>query len=321
MTTNAPVVVTGASGRIGREVCAALRDAGYRVVAVTRSETPPPQADEHIQITSLARVPLLTTVPSAVIHLAAEAREPTRMTEVNVGGCEAMLDWATRQAVPRFVYVSSVGIYGPRRSGTVTPGTPPAPANEYERTKAEAEQLVRAAEAAGRIGVTVLQPSNVFGIGPGWRNPLLGFIRSIARGRFLYVGHADDPVFNYVPAADVGRACAAVLGPQAIGRTFILNDPLPLRAAVEIIADALRVAPPRRRIPYPAAWGMALALEAVRLLARGAVPFDLAKLRELTNRTVYQGSDITAVLGFRYATGTVQGLRTLVAHYRAQALI
>lgn len=314
------VVITGATGRLGRPVCKAFHNAGYRVAAVTRQSTAGLEADDVLTASDLGRIPAPTSPPSAVVHLAAETADEAYMFDVNVRGSEAMLDWAVRHRARQFIYMSSVGVYGPKCHGVVTPAKARRPGNTYERTKTVAEELVLRIGSSGALPVTVLQPSNVFGVGPQWSLPLLGLMRSISRGRFRYVGRQESP-FNYVEVRDVAHACVEALRPEAHGRTFILNDPVPLSRVVEIVADAASVEPPRRRLPYGVALSAAATLSGFALVSRRSVPLDLARLRALTSQTTYDGSDIKATLGFRYAIGTERGIRELAHHYRDLSLL
>jgi dihydroflavonol-4-reductase len=258
--------------------------------------------------------------PAAVVHLAAETNNQAHMFDVNVRGSAAVLEWAVRHRATQFIYMSSVGVYGPTCQGLVTPAMARRPETTYERTKAEAEELVLRIGLSGKLAVTMLQPSSVFGAGPEWARPLVGFMRSVSRGRFRYLGR-KEAYFNYVDARDVARACVEVLRPEAYGRTFILNDPLPLSRVVAIVAGAAGIKPPRSRLPYAIALPVAATLSGLAVLSRRPVPLDLGRFRALTNRTTYDGSDIQVRLGFRYSVGTERGLRELAHHYRALLLL
>ena len=317
---DALVVVTGASGRLGTEICVAFRKAGYRVAGVIRGASGATDLDETLRIECFSKVPAPSRPPAAVIHAAAESRDPSRMVEVNVRGCEQMLEWAATYGSSRFIHISSIGVYGPHRRGTITPHTPYAPADEYERTKAAAEAEVRKAAAAGRLGTTVIQPGMMFGAGPRWELPLLGFIRSVVNQRFIHVG-SDEARFNYVDVRDVAAACVAALSPEAAGETFIVNDPLSVREAVETIASAAHVPAPRRRMPYAVAWLLAAGTQAAAAAVRRRGPLDLTRLQHFTTRTIYDGSPIRSRLGFVYPVGTRRGLADLVHHYRARSLL
>lgn len=314
------VVLTGITGRLGRSVAPALAAAGYRVIGLTRQTTGERLADELLRISTFDDLPRLTSAPAAVVHLAAETRDVARMEDVNVRGSQRLLEWSIAQSAGQFVYVSSVGVYGPRSAGVVTPASDHRPANEYERTKDAAERLVSAPRAGGDMPVTILQPSNVFGTGPGWGHPLLGFIRSIAGGRFRYIGR-KPAVFNYVDVRDVAAAAVAVLCPAAYERTFIVNDAISLADAVGVVARAADVPAPTSRIPYSVARIAADACDALARVTGRRFPLTIGRVSELTNRARYDGSEIGAALGFNYPIGTARGLSDLVCAYRKQALL
>ena len=314
------IVITGATGRLGRAVCAAFHNAGYRVVAVARRDTASVEVGEVLTAPSLDQIPAPSSPPLAVVHLAAETADEAAMFDTNVRGSQAILNWAVRHRAQHFIYMSSVVVYGSDCHGLVTPATARRPGNTYERTKAAAEEAVQRVGLSGALRVTVLQPSNVFGIGPRWSMPLLGLMRSISRRRFRYVGR-DEAQFNYVEVRDVARSCVEVLRLEAHGRTFILNDPIPLPRVVEIVALAAGVEPPRHRLPYAVAFTAAAALNGLAHATRRPVPLDLGRLRALTSRAVYDGSDIEATLGFRYSIGTERGIRELAHHYRDRSLL
>jgi nucleoside-diphosphate-sugar epimerase len=314
------VVITGATGRLGRSVCAAFRTAGYHVAAVTRKTSHQLDVDELLTAFDLKHIPPPSSQPAAVVHLAAETSRESAMFDVNVAGSQAIVEWALRHQARQVIYMSSVGVYGSKHAGLVTPAMVRRPANTYEKTKTVAEELILKIGSGGSLPVTVLQPSNVFGVGSEWPTPLLQLMRTISRGRFMYVGREATP-FNYVDVRDVAQACVAALGTDAHGRTFILNDPLPLSRVVEIVADAAEVKPPSRRLPYAVAFTAAAAMSGVSLLSGRQVPIDLSRLRALTNQTTYDGSDITTTLGFRYPVGTDRGLQELAHHYRDLSLL
>lgn len=314
------VVVTGATGRLGRSVCEAYRRAGCEVAAVTRRATHDLDVEYVLSAPDLKNVPAPAREPAAVVHLAAETTCDAAMFAVNVDGTRAIVEWALRHHARQLIYMSSVGVYGARCRGLVTPAMVRRPANTYERSKTVAEDLVLRLGSGASLPVTVLQPSNVFGIGSEWRHPLLQLMRTITRGRFRYIGRTATS-FNYVDARDVAQACVAALRSDAYGRTFILNDPIPLSRAVEIVADAAAVKPPAGRLPYGIALAAAAAMSGVAAVSRRPVPIDLPRLRALTRDTTYDGSDITKTLGFIYPIGTARGLRDLARYYREQSLL
>src|SRR5207244_2675625 len=150
------VVITGATGRLGRSVCAAFRSAGYHVAAVIRGTSDHVEADEVLTASDLRNVPAPRSEPTAVVHLAAEISRESAMFRVNVDGSKAILQWALRHHAGQVIYMSSVGVYGTKRRGVVTTTMPRRPGNTYERTKTVAEDVLLRLGTDVSLPVTVL---------------------------------------------------------------------------------------------------------------------------------------------------------------------
>ena len=136
------VLVTGASGFVGRAVCAALAQAGYKPRPVGRHDvgeihrgTDWGQALQDCQ---------------AVVHLAARvhimgpdsAKGEDAFREVNLHGTANLVRQAADRGIGRFVFMSTIKVLG-ENGVEVTPDDPPAPFDAYAVSKTEAEAAVR----------------------------------------------------------------------------------------------------------------------------------------------------------------------------------
>ena len=254
----------------------------------------------------------------AVLHIAGEKREERRMWEVNHRGTRKLIEAAARAGVDRFVYVSSVGVYGaPKHAGVVDASHPRTPGNVYESSKNAGEAAVR--ELCPRLGMefVVVQPTNVLAHAPGGPCPLLGLMSAIQSGRFAYIG-AGDPCVNYVHVDDVASAIAVALASGANGATYIVNTPAHLSALAGWIAAELDVSAPTRRIPAWLGEGLGRMGSALQRVAGRGMPFTTQRYRELTNTTVYDGDGLVRELGFRYPIGIEAATRALVNTYRGE---
>jgi UDP-glucose 4-epimerase len=166
------VLVTGASGFIGRSLVAALAKEGYPVRAAARGpEAIPPAAGvTPVALPDLARpvdwAGLLGGV-SHVVHLAGLAHAPgvladdvyMRITALAAG---ELADAAARAKVQRLIFVSSVRAQaGLSADHAITETDVPAPTDAYGRSKREAERLIEASGAP----FTILRPAVVYGPG------------------------------------------------------------------------------------------------------------------------------------------------------------
>jgi dihydroflavonol-4-reductase len=253
-----------------------------------------------------------------VIHLAGEKSDCARMWAVNHEGTRKLVEAAGRAGVRRFVYLSSVGVYGVRKhAGMVDRNHPRTPRNTYEASKNAGEECVR--ELCPRLGIehVIVQPTNVIGHVPGRSYPLIGLMRIIRSGRFIWFGRLD-PWVNYVAVEDVAALLLAASSRGRDGGTYIVNTPARLREVVEWVSSELELPAPILRLP---AWIGALAGAAggaMERVACRAMAFNAQRYLELTNTTIYDGASATAALGFTYPVGIEQTIRNLVRAYRAE---
>jgi dephospho-CoA kinase len=224
--------------------------------------------------------------------------EPT-MRRVNVAGTRTVLDLARDAArLERLVHWSTTNVSG-SRDGTVYEEDLEAGQkfhNGYERTKYDAEKLVRNAMRA--LPVTILRPSTIVGDsrtgeidrldGPYY---LMVLIATNASGlRLPILGRGDAPL-HVVPIDYVIDAAWQVAQSRgAAGKTFHLVDPQPLsaRAVFDGVAEHAKTEKPRGHIPRPIARAV-LRTPGLARLGRGPLTF-----LDLIDHTVHYDQTNTA---------------------------
>jgi nucleoside-diphosphate-sugar epimerase len=167
-----PVLLTGATGFVGRALWEALAHAGARVFAVGRDPVLLARAaagkpESRIVAADLARPGVLaalhrTTAPAVLFNLAGYGVRPTERDHALSLRINAALPVEAAQAASgssngwtgqRLVHVGSAFEYG-CVEGTVTEGTDPAPATQYGLHKLEGTRRVAEARAAGARATT-----------------------------------------------------------------------------------------------------------------------------------------------------------------------
>lgn len=234
------ILVTGASGFIGRPLVSALVAAGHNVrVAVRRSISFSANV-EILQIPDLTAPidwPPLLAECETVIHAAglAHVRSSELHDSVNHLATARLATEAAAAGIAHFVYISSIGAQsGPAADHVLTERDPPRPTDSYGRSKLAAEMAIHGAG----VPYTVFRPVLTYGAGvKGNMGALLRLAASpwpLPFGAFVN-RRSLLAVWNLISAIQF-----AIETPAALGETYVICDPNPLTLA-EII-ETLRAA-------------------------------------------------------------------------------
>lgn len=260
MSGRGRVLVTGASGFIGRATVKALHDAGYDVRAAARAPTfDAPKGVEAVLLPDLAGPfdarPLVDGM-DYVVHLAGLAHATTTIPEAvyQTVNCAAAAELARASAalgVKRFILVSSVRAQtGPAAAVPVREDQEPSPTDAYGRSKLAAERAVARAWDGVPPRWVVLRPVLVYG--PGVKGNMALLLR-LARSRWtlpfasLKGRRSLLSIGNFAGAIRHCLVCE-----QVLGGTFLVADGTPVTVAE--ILSSLRLGLGRRPnlIPFPA---------------------------------------------------------------------
>lgn len=269
------VIVTGAAGNLGIRLLSLLSD--FKVYAVDVTAPPSSLAVEYHRLdladprSSAALVQLLRdSNAAAVVHLAFII-DPVRMGvldvplmwKINVAGTERVIDAIaeanrTGSQVARFIYPSSVSVYGPDTPANVTEDYPMgAHTLTYAMHKQEAEKLLdrKAAKLAG-CSTYILRP-HIYA-GASMQNYLVGALRGTPTGRgrlgkwmrdhsvrlplLLPMGREYlEKEFQFVHVDDVARVIAFLLRRKEPARERVVLN-VPGKGPAITLRDAARLA-------------------------------------------------------------------------------
>ena len=174
MSERKPVVlVTGASGFVGRHVVPALTSAGWSVRRAVRS--PEGGDDETVIETIGADTDWQAALEGvdAVVHLAArvhhkhEEHAVQLYRNVNIAGTLHLARSAAKAGVGQFIFVSTVLVHGRSNEGRApfSESDILTPRGLYGMSKAAAEAGLRTLSRDGEMKISVIRPPLVYGAG------------------------------------------------------------------------------------------------------------------------------------------------------------
>jgi nucleoside-diphosphate-sugar epimerase len=312
------VLVTGASGFVGRALCAALSMQGHLVRSATRTSPDRPQSPSFA-VGSIGpdtdwRAALAGC--DAVVHLAAHVHGMRRQAadaagdfhRVNVEGSENLARQAARAGVRRFVFLSSVKVNGEDSAERAfVESDPVMPMDAYGASKAEAEKRLRIISAETGMEVVVVRPPLVYG--PGVKANFLSLLRAVDSGLPLPLSSISNLRSLVYVANLVDALGACLMHPAAANRTFFVSDDHDLSTPqlIREIAAALGKRPLLFPVPVALLRGAGLLTGRAEQIARltGSMQVDI--------------SSIKAALDWQPPFSLQQGLAQTASWYRARS--
>jgi len=203
------ILVTGGRGFIGRALVKLIQRKGYSVVSLDR--VPVADAAEtggeeiHLDLTDVAQLRgvLEHQRIRKIVHLAAilptaAQRNPVRATEVNVQGSLHLLELAREFNVRRFVFGSSLSVYGTYPADqTVSEDDRAAPEDLYGAAKLYVEQLGQSYRECHGLEFVSLRVGRV--VGPGaqsvsspWRSEIFELLKADYRAEISLPYRASE---------------------------------------------------------------------------------------------------------------------------------
>lgn len=216
------VLVTGGTGFTGKALVQRLLGMGHEVVALDYKEGLKSQelrdwgaevvlgsvTDQDVVRRAMKGVEL-------VHHVAAAFREmnvpDTYYHEVNVGGTRNVLEAALAEGVRKVIYCSTCGVHGNVDHPPAGEDAPIQPADYYQRTKWEAEPVVREFNDRG-LETVILRPAAIYG--PGDPERFFLIFKRVAKGVFPMFGsgrtyyhplYIDNLIDAFILAMENGR--------------------------------------------------------------------------------------------------------------------
>jgi GDP-4-dehydro-6-deoxy-D-mannose reductase len=235
-------LVTGASGFVGRYLCAELRSRGAEVIETSHAGEGALRFD--LRDAAAVASAVADARADVVFHLAAQAsvseaaREPVVTYDVNVLGTARLID-AVRALPqgrrPLLVFASSSEVYGPHpvEDYPLTEAAATRPVTIYAASKVAAEAIVFASAHSFGVRAIVARSFNAIGPGQSDRYAVSAFALRLAR-----IAKGGPPLFpvgnlesqrDFIDVRDVARAYADLAERGVAGETYNVGSGVPTR--------------------------------------------------------------------------------------------
>ena len=303
-------LVTGGTGLVGSHLIELLIDEGYnpgdiKVLVRPHGDTAFLQEKGVVlcygDLLDPASLKTALTDVQMVFHCAAALREKDqqRIWQVNFHGTENLLEAARGVSVDRFIYVSTVGVYGLLEVIPAAEDHPKNPLRPYACSKLAAENKVWEYYQKHGLPSVILRPSLI--IGERDRH-ITKLIINIARRKIVPLVNGGKARISFVHARDVARALfLASLREEAIGHAYNVESfSASLKDIAQFFIKELGAKPRILNVPFSLAYATALGLEGVYVLVKGKRHPALPKttVRRFITDMVFDITKIKTELGY-----------------------
>lgn len=251
------VLVTGASGFLGRHVCNALVVEGAQPIPAVRpgSNAVVPHWESRVEL-DLCRPETIDAAldaakPDAIVHCAAygvdyRQQDPIQAVAVNLAGTVALFQAAEARGIAPFVHVGTGYEYG-SQPGAISEDAPLRPVGLYGATKAAASLVLSDLGRRSPTPPIIVRVFSMYGPGEGDHKLVPQILNAARTGRPLDLGPGDEVRdYSFVRDVALGIAWLARSQPPRQGDGPVLNlctgEATTVRAFATAVASRLGVA-------------------------------------------------------------------------------
>ena len=308
------ILVTGASGFIGRNLVRHLMAKGHEVSCLVRETSKTDFLRETGaslvtgDITDAGAIDRIfgEARPRAVFHCAASVREKdeAKLREINVETTRNICRACRESGVDRLIYLSSVSVVSGNPQVPLVDDLPYSATSAYGRSKVEAERVVLDFRRKG-LSVSIVRPCMVYG--EDEPHALDKILRAVEARRVPILDVPEmDSKLHLVYVGNVAQALDLALEKDEAARgTFMIADReiITIRKFLEILYDEMGKGYP----PVVPGWAARMVM---------AIPPLGAKAKRLFKDRVYDITRAAGLLGYDPDVSTEEGLRRTVRYWK-----
>lgn len=323
------ILVTGATGFTGSNLCKRLILDGEQVVAFVRDLQ---KAKNLVRMGVECRLVDLDNCESIydhftgiekVFHIAAAYRtehiDLSQFWRVNVEATRYLLKASVASGVKRFVHCSTVGVQGEIEDSPASEDYRFKPGDHYQKSKMEGELLALEYFKKGLPG-SVVRPVGIYGPGD---TRFLKLFRPISKGHFVMIGtgnslyhmtYIDDLIDGFLLCGKKKEALGEVFTIAGANYTTLCE-------LVDLIADVLGKSPPRFRIPYYPVFLASILCERICRSLGLSPPLYPRRVEFFVLDRAFSIEKAKRLIGYQPKIGLREGLERTAAWYKKEGLI
>ena len=318
MLPNKRILITGAGGFIGYNLCLALSKEGHHIVGVDLKYPDggflPDRGFFKANVGDFrdaSKMKKWLVGTDYVIHLASAhlqiSLDNAAYWDINVHSLKSLLELVKEAGVKRFIHVSSVGVFGNLQKLPADEETICRPQSIYGETKLAGEKEVLAYSRANQFPVVIIRPAWVYG---AYCPRTIKIFRTLKKGRFVTIGDGENlrhPIYilDMIEAFRLAMTARA-----AVGEILIIagQNPITTNELVTTFSELMKVPKPKVRIPY---WSGQMLASGIEFLA-GTIgkepPISKRSLEFFDTHNAFDISKARKILGFNPRYSFVAGL-------------
>ncbi|MCG7844014.1 MAG: NAD-dependent epimerase/dehydratase family protein [Methanomassiliicoccales archaeon] len=318
------MLVTGATGFLGGHLVQEMANGPHVPVCAYRRGSDTKMIDElgltkvRFDLTDPASMSEALEGVEAVVHLAAYYTFTGRKElyeQVNVQGTKHLLEACLAKGVRQFLYCSSTEAMGPVADPPADEESPLNPQYEYGRSKARAEDLVK----ASGLDWTILRPSGIYGPS-NVDDVAFYFITSFKGFASKFIIGSGKNLIQFVHVKDVVQGFLKALEtPSSVGRTYLITQarPYTYEEVYRVLANIYGQPEPRWRLKKWFAKVMMWHIEGFNtLIRRENFLYRRETVESVTSDRAYSIERARRELGYEPRYDLPEGMAETVVWYR-----
>lgn len=290
--TSGSVLITGATGFVGRNLCGRLLSKGQKLRCAVRYQLPIKNSVVVGDIGPYTRWGQALADIDTVIHLAArvhvmddgEGDPLTEFRRVNVAGTINLALQAAAAGIKKMIFISTVKVHGEETQfgNPYSEQNIPDPLDAYSISKHEAEKVLRRIAEETGLDVVIIRPPLVYG--PDVKANFLTMMRWLKRGIPLPLGFVNNRRSFVALDNLVDLIVTCIDHPAAANQIFLVSDGEDISTTDLLRRLGHALGRPARLVPVPVpllhAGGVILGKQDILRRLCGSLQVDISKAKQ-----------------------------------------